>query len=176
MRILILKLMGLMADKALNPSFVDLLIILGVIILVKKLTAGVLQGASYTETMQVEWQGEKFEVEIKALTNKEASEVEALMQKGVRVQGKPGIGGKMQRVMDFDTTENTYGRYASDVKAVALGTTDESITEKVVENEFPPKLVKEIASQVKRITGIGNQDEIDEFNEGKENPSDSDRE
>lgn len=175
MRISILKLLGLMVEKTVNLNFVQILIILGVIFLVKKLTAGVLQGASYTENMKVEWQGEQFEIEIKALSNKEASEVEALMQKGVKVQGKPGIGGKMQRVMDFDTTENTYGRYASDVKAVALGTTDKSLTEKVVENEFPPKLVKEIASRVKQITGIGNEEDVDEFNEGKENPSDSDR-
>lgn len=176
MMIAIFKEIGLIGDDTVNPVFVRKIIILGVVFLVKKLTAGVLQGASYTENMSVEWQGDQFEIEIKALSNKEASEVEALMQKGVKVQGKTGIGGKMQRVMDFDTTENTYGRYASDVKAVALGTTDKTLTEKVVENEFPPKLVKEIASRVKQITGIGNEGEIEEFNEGKENPSDSDGE
>lgn len=153
---------------------VILMILIGVIELAKKLTAGVLQGSAYTETMEVEWMGETFEVEIKPLTNKEASEVEALMQEGVTVKGKPGIKGRMERVMDFDTRKNTFGRYRSDVKAVALGTTDKSITEEVVENEFPPKIVKEIAQRVKQITGIGNQEEIDEFNEGVENPSDKD--
>src|SRR5699024_478065 len=127
--------------------------------------AGVLQGVSYTETMQVEWQGEQFEIEIRPLNNKEASKVEALMQEGVSVKGKPGMKGKMERVMDFDTKANLMGRNESDIEAVALGTTDKSITKKVVENEFPPKLVKEIATQIKNITGINIGKEIEEFNE-----------
>jgi len=138
----------------------------------KKLTAGVLQGAQYTELMELVWQGEAFEVEIKPLTNKQASEVEALMQEGVTVKGKPGIKGKMERVMDFDTRKNTFGRNESDVKAVSLGTSDESITEDVVNDQFPHKLVKEIAAQVKKITGIGNQEDTDKFNEGEDTPSD----
>lgn len=142
----------------------------------KKLTAGVLQGTAYTETMTVKWQGEEYEIEIKALNNKQASEIEALLQSGVTVKGKPGIKGRMERVIDFDTKENTYGRYKADIKTVAMGTTDESITEKVVEEEFPPKLVKEIAQRIRQITGIGNQDEIESFNEGEDNPSNSDRE
>lgn len=146
------------------------------IILAKKLTAGVLQGASYTETMEVEWNDEKFEIEIRALNNKQASEVEALMQEGVTVKGKTGIKGKMERIMDFDTKKNMFGRYQSDVKAVALGTTDTSLTEEVVENEFPPKLVKEIAKRIREITGIGKQDDVEGFNEGEENPSQQDRE
>jgi len=142
----------------------------------KKLTAGVLQGNQYTEVMEVVWQGESFEIEIKPLNNKQASEIEALMQEGVTVKGKPGMKGKMERVMDFDTRKNTFGRYQADMKAVCLGTTDESITEEVVENQFPPKLVKEISAQVKKITGIGNQEDTDEFNEGEDTPSDGNRE
>jgi hypothetical protein len=157
-------------------TLVLLFFILGVIELAKKLTAGVLQGNAYRETMEVEWDGETYEVEIKPLTNKEASEVEALMQEGVTVKGKPGIKGKMQRTMDFDTRKNTFGRYDSDIKAVALGTTEKSITEDVVDKEFPPKLVKEIAKRVKQITGIGNQEEVEEFNEDVENPSEQDGE
>ena len=140
----------------------------------KKLTAGVLQGNQYTEVMELAWQGEQFEVEIKPLTNKQASEVEALMQEGVTVKGKPGIKGRMERVMDFDTRKNTFGRNQADVLAVALGTVDESITKEVVENEFPRKMVKEIAAQVKRISGIGNQEEVESFNDGEDNPSDGD--
>ena len=140
----------------------------------KKLTAGVLQGNQYTEVMELSWQEEAFEVEIKPLTNKEASEIEALLQEGVTVKGKPGIKGKMERVMDFDTRKNTQGRYQADIKAVAFGTVDESITEEVVDSQFPPKLVKEIAAQVKKITGIGNQEDVSEFNEGEESPSHED--
>ena len=181
--IAILKWIGLVVLLAINlvlfPPILFLtyfILILGVIILSKKLTAGVLQGASYKETMQVEWQGDTFEIEIRALTNREATEIEALMQEGVTIKGKPGIKGRMERVMDFDTRKNTFGRNQADVKAVALGTVDESITEEVVENEFPHKLVKEIAQRIKEITGIGNQEDIEEFNEGEENPSHQDRE
>lgn len=141
----------------------------------KKLTAGVLQGTSYTKSITVEWMGEEYEVDIKPLSNKQASIIEALMQKGVIVKGKPGIKGRMERVIDFDTTENTKGRYEADVKTVALGTVDESITEEVVENQFPPKIVKEIAKEIRKITGIGEQEEIEVFNEGEENPSDESR-
>lgn len=142
----------------------------------KKLTAGVLQGNQYTELMEIVWQGEQFEVEIKPLTNKEASEVEALMQEGVIVKGKPGIKGRMERVMDFDTRKNTFGRNQADVLAVAYGTVDESITQEVVETEFPHKMVKEIAARIKQISGIGNQEEVEDFNDGEDNPSYGDRE
>lgn len=138
----------------------------------KKLTAGVLQGASYTETMQVEWNNEKYEIEIRALNNTEASGVEALMQEGINVKGKAGRGGKIEQVMNFDSKQNLIGRRKSDIKAVALGTTDKSITEEVVENEFPPALVEEISSRIKQITGIANVDEIQDFTDGKQNPSD----
>lgn len=148
--------------------------------MVKKLTAGVLQGAEYTETIQVKWLEDTFEVEIKSLTNTQASEVQALTQEGVNIKGKAGRGGKMERVMNFDTTKSVLGRNKANIKAVAMGTTDKSITEKVVENEFPPKIVQEIAERVKEITGIKDEDEdenqVAEFNEGKENPSNSDRE
>lgn len=153
-----------------------LIFILGVVQMAKKLTAGVLQGTSYAETMTVEWQGEEFEVEIKPLNNSQASEVEALMQEGITMKGKPGMKGKVERHMDFDTKKNLFGRNRSDIKAVALGTTDESLTEQVVESEFPPKLVKEIAERIKQITGISNKKEVEDFNEGVENPSDADRE
>jgi hypothetical protein len=138
----------------------------------KKLTAGVLQGAQYREKMNVEWLGEIYEIEIRPLMNNEASEIEALLQEGVSVKGKPGIKGRMERVVDFDTKKNTYGRYKADIKAVAYGTTDESLTEEVIEREFPRKLVKEIAERIKKISGIGNDEEVEEFNEGVDNPYD----
>lgn len=142
----------------------------------KKLTAGVLQGTAYRETMTVEWQGEEYEIDIRPLSNKEASEIEALFQKGVKLRGKPGIKGRIERVMDFDFEQNTYGRYEADIKTVAFGTVDTSITVEVVEKEFPPKLVKEIAQRIRQISGIGNQDEIDEFNEGVDDPSEQNSE
>lgn len=173
----ILKVLGLATEKMADPNLftlIDLLLTLGVILLVKKLTAGVLQGTEFTESMQVEWLGEQFEIEIRPLNNTEAGEVQALMQEGITVKGKPGRNGKMERQMDFDTKANLLGRNKSDVKAVALGTTDKSLTEKVIENEFPPKLVKEIGQRIKEITGIEIEkqgESLEAFNEGKENPS-----
>lgn len=148
--------------------------------MVKKLTAGVLQGTEFKESMQVEWNEQTFEVEIRALSNSESAEVESLMQEGINVKGKTGKGGKMDRVMDFDTKKNFLGRSQSDIKAVSLGTTDKSITKEVVEKEFPPKLVKEIANRIKEITGIavGNSesDDIESFNEGHDEPRHKNRE
>lgn len=172
--ILILRLILLLekgiAEFSANP-FIEILTITGVIILVKKLTAGVLQGTNYRENMQVEWDGETYEIEIRALNNREASEVEALMQEGVNIKGRAGRGGNIERIMDFDAKQNLIGRKESDIKAIALGTTDESITESVVANEFPPKLVNEIGGRIKQITGIGNIEEIEGFSEGEDTPS-----
>ncbi|MED3647772.1 hypothetical protein P4475_13365 [Halalkalibacterium halodurans] len=138
----------------------------------KKLTAGVLQGAKYTETMSIEWQGEVYDVEIRALTNAEATQVEELQQEGVIVKTSPGIKGKMNRTINVDPKANFRGRKQADLKAVALGTVDSSLTEEVIEKEFPPKFVNEIAERIRKISGIGNQNEIEEFNQGEESPSD----
>lgn len=174
MKILILKLIGLVANNAISPDLVFSIIILGVILMAKKLTAGVLQGTAYKETMQVEWMGQDYEIEIRALSNSEANEVEALMQEGIKINSERVKGGRMERVMDFDTKENLFGRNKSDIKAVALGTTDKSITEKVVENEFPPKLVREIGQRIKQVTGIRVDSQVEDFNDGKDSPKDSD--
>lgn len=131
----------------------------------KKLTAGVLQGKQYTETIEVELGQETYELEITPLNNKEATEIEVLSQEGVSVKGKPGRGGKMERIMDFDTKKNAYGRNAGNIKAIAYGTVDESLTEEVIAEQFPHKLVKEISERIKEISGIGNQDEVGELNE-----------
>lgn len=143
----------------------------------KKLTAGVLQGTAYRETMRIEWQGEEFEVDIRPLSNKETSEIEALMKEGVIVRAKPGIKGRMERVIDFNSVANTKARYDADIKTVAFGTVDEAITEEVVEKEFPPKLVKEIAKRIRQITGIDDEiDEVEDFNEGVGEPSNANSE
>lgn len=145
----------------------------GGIYMAKKLTAGVLDGKQFKEMFKVQWDEEEFEIEIRALGNSEATQVEELTQEGVTIKGKPGIKGKMQRHMDFDTKANLRGRNKADVKAVVLGTTDESVTDEVVENQFPKKLTKEIADRIKQISGIGNEKEVDEFAEGEETPSNS---
>lgn len=152
---------------------VSLILMIGVFSMGKRLTAGVLQGASYTEVMRdLEFNGEYYDVEIRALTNSEATEVEELTQEGIFVKASNGINGRMNRSMNFDTKANFRGRKKADIKAVALGTLDPSITEEVVEKEFPPKFVKEIANRIKQISGIGNQEEVEEFSEGEETPSD----
>lgn len=134
----------------------------------KKLTAGVLNGTAYQETMTVTWNGEEFEVDIRPLNNKEALEVEELMQEGVSVKGTPTLKGKMTQTLQFDTKANLRGRKRAAVKAVAYGTVDPMITEQVVENEFPPKLVDEIAARIYEITGIDNKQQIQDAVENDE--------
>ncbi|UOQ43351.1 hypothetical protein MUN89_15680 [Halobacillus salinarum] len=139
----------------------------------KKLTAGVLQGKSYTETMKdLEFNGEMFELEIRALDNEEATKVQTPSNEGVYVKMKPGLKGKMTRNVDLNMKENFRGQQESNYLAVAYGTTDESITYEVVKSEFPRKLVKEIAERVKQISGISNPEEVKGFSEGEDTPSD----
>ncbi|REJ18645.1 MAG: hypothetical protein C6W57_03275 [Caldibacillus debilis] len=134
----------------------------------KRLTAGVLNGTAYREIMQVEWAGEEFEVEIRPLNNAEATRVEELMQEGITINAREGLKGKMVRQMAFDYKANYRGRKKADILTVALGTVDDSITEEVVEKEFPPKLVREIAQRIQKISGIGNDEEIEQLTEGGE--------
>ncbi|OPX00650.1 hypothetical protein [Geobacillus sp. LEMMY01] len=134
----------------------------------KKLTAGVLNGTAHQETMTVTWNGEEFEVDIRPLNNKEALEIEELMQEGVSVKGTPTLKGKMTQTLQFDTKANLRGRKRAAIKAVAYGTVDPMITEQVVENEFPPKLVDEIAARIYELTGIGNKQQIQEAVENDE--------
>ncbi|MGP4041895.1 hypothetical protein ACTWP4_18635 [Gracilibacillus sp. D59] len=142
----------------------------------KKLTAGVLQGTAYREDLPVEWDGQEYEIEIRALSNKECTQVEELLQEGVYIKGHTGLKGKMRRSMDLDMKKNLQGRKDSDVKAVALGTTDEAITEKVVNDEFPQVLIKVIADRIKKISGIANEKDAEEFTEDEETPSEQERE
>ncbi|MED3733894.1 hypothetical protein [Geobacillus stearothermophilus] len=134
----------------------------------KKLTAGVLNGTAYQETLTVTWNGEEFEVDIRPLNNKEALEIEELMQEGVSVKGTPTLKGKMTQTLQFDTKANLRGRKRAAIKAVAYGTVDPMITEQVVENEFPPKLVEGIAARIYELTGIGNKQQIQEAVENDE--------
>lgn len=134
----------------------------------KKLTAGVLNGTAYQETLTVTWNGEEFEVDIRPLNNKEALEIEELLQEGVVVKGTPTLKGKMTQTLQFDTKANLRGRKRAAIKAVAYGTIDPMITEQVVENEFPPKLVEDIAARIYELTGIGNKQQIQEAVENDE--------
>ncbi|MGG4405804.1 hypothetical protein ABEP13_08065 [Geobacillus stearothermophilus] len=134
----------------------------------KKLTAGVLNGTAYQETLTVTWNGEEFEVDIRPLNNKEAMEIEELLQEGVAVKGTPTLKGKMTQTIQFDTKANLRGRKRAAIKAVAYGTVDPMITEQVVENEFPPKLVEDIAARIYELTGIGNKQQILEAVENDE--------
>jgi hypothetical protein len=118
----------------------------------KTLTAGALNGTAYKEKMTVEWQGEQYEVEIRPLNNKEATEVEAAMQEGLEIKGEPGRA--KQTTMTFDAKAAFIGKKKSDILAVAFGTTDASITAEVAEKEFPPQIIEAIATRVKELSGI----------------------
>lgn len=134
----------------------------------KKLTAGVLQGKAYKEKFNFDWNNEEFEIEIRPLDNKEAMDIEELTQEGITIKGKPGLNGKMTRQMDFDTKKNLRGRRQSDILAVALGSTDESITKEVVELEFPAEVVTKIADRIKQISGINSKESAEELVEDEE--------
>lgn len=139
----------------------------------KRLTAGVLNGTAHRELVKLEWLGEEYEVEIRPLNNKEATMIEELLQDGMNIDIREAPNGKMMKRVNFDNKANFKSRKKADILTVAMGTVDDSITEEVVENEFPPKFVTEIAEAVRKISGIGNEDEIEEFNEGATFPKDS---
>lgn len=139
-----------------------------------RLTAGVLQGTKHEEQFAFDWGGEEYTVEVHPLSNKQAADVEALSQQGMGVKANAMGNGKMHRSMSVDMNKMVHGRSQSDVLAVALGTSDESLTEEVVGSEFPPGVVRQIADRVRTITGMDNPD--DEERSAIEEASEQDEE
>ena len=139
----------------------------------KKLTAEVLQGISYNKTIEVEINQETFEVDVRPLTSAESYQIEALLQQGLNIKMKPSAKGKMSREVDINTDKQVKGKHQADVKAVALGTVDDSLDEDTVK-KLPSQAVKQIAQEILQISGIGNQKAVQDFVEGEENPSHKD--
>lgn len=133
----------------------------------EKLTKELLQGKKFTKTINVEVFGEPFELDIKPLNGPEAQDVEADMQAGVDMKGRPGKNGKMEQSMAIEMKKNNKGQKDSSLKACAYGTVDENFTLDVIKSTWPNVLIEQVAKQVKELSGIGNQEEVERFrNEG----------
>ena len=70
--------------------------------------------------------------------------------------------------MTLDVKKNTRGRKNSDILATAYGTVDEEFTKDFIEKSFPYVLISEIAKEVKSISGIGNEQKVEKFRNGRE--------
>lgn len=127
-----------------------------------RLTAGALNGVNHTEVFEFDYAGERLEVEIRPLSNKESGDIEGLLQQGITMRGRPGGGGKVQQSMDFDMQRSAQGRAQGNLKACALGTVDPSLTEQVIEQEWPAAVVRQVGNRVRILSGLSSDDDEDD--------------
>jgi len=133
----------------------------------QKLKPELLDGIKYTETVELEHNGQTYEVDIRPLRHSEVAAVQSLISSALKVDMK-GIGKKVAREnVSFDVGEIVKGRYAAWLKAAALGTVDDVWTEEMIDQKWPPEWVQKVGAQVMKISGISEPQEIDSFRENE---------
>lgn len=147
---------------------IDIILLLGVSLMAEKLTKSLLLGKEFNKTIIVNVFDEELQLDIRPLTGPEAEQIEANMQAGTDMKGQQGKNGKMEQSMSIDIKKNNKGRKDSDIKACALGTVDEEFTEDVIKSTWPNALVKQVAKQVKELSGVGNQADVERFRNQQE--------
>lgn len=120
------------------------------------LKPGMLAGVQYKEVFEVEYEGEKYEVEIRALKHTEASEIQAILATGIKLVGP-------RNDVQVDTEKMTLAQFKAQLKATAFGTVEAGFTEAVIENEWPSELISKVGARIMTISGIGNPEEVKTF-------------
>lgn len=115
----------------------------------KKLNPALLDGIKHRETVELEHNGEKYEVEIRPLKYSEAAEVRGLIGGNSKVDIN-----EVKKSMDLDLSGLIRGRQLAMLKAAALGTTDPEWTEEKIDELWPPEWVQKVGERVMEISGF----------------------
>ena len=128
-----------------------------------KLKPGVLNGIKHVETVEVEYNGEKYEIDIRPLRHSEAAVIQGILSKGLKVK----TSGKGKHVatesVDIDMEQMIKARYEAQLKASAMGTVDPAWTEQTIDEQWLPEWIVQVGDAVMRISGIGNPEEVEQF-------------
>jgi len=115
----------------------------------KKLKPALLDGIKYRETVELEYNGEKYEVEIRPLKYSEAAEVRGLIGGNSKVDIS-----EAKKSMDLDLSGLIRGRQLAMLKATALGIVDPEWTEEKIDELWPPEWVQKVGERVMEISGF----------------------
>lgn len=122
----------------------------------KKLKPALLDGIKHRETVELEYGGEKYEVEIRPLRHSEVAEVQGLITSGMKVDVNDMIGKKRAKgeTYSFDLGGYMRGKRTALLKAAALGTTDPEWTEEKIDELWHPEWVQKVGERVMEISGF----------------------
>lgn len=130
-----------------------------------KLVPGVLNGAKHTEIVEVEFDGQTYEVEIRALRHSEAAVIQALLSKGFKM--KTGGTGLNKDAVDIDMATTVQAQFEAQLEAAARGTIEDGFTKEYIDAQWSSEWIQKVGDQVMKISGIGNKkedaDEVDSF-------------
>jgi len=140
----------------------------------KKLTPDLLNGVKHKEIVEIEHNGETYEIEIRPLKNSEAAQVRAEQWRGLKINAdlfdKAGsaktksakaklLEEKLGEKMTFSPGDIIAGKYSAWLKAAALGTVDPAWTEEKIDELWPSEWVEKVGERVMEISGIKAVDE-----------------
>jgi hypothetical protein len=122
-----------------------------------KLTAALLQGKQYRETVKVEHDGQEYEIEIRPLTHREKSVINAIELQGVNLDVNDLRRGT--QAATIDASQLSKNRAQADLKMIELGTVDEDWTVETIDQTWEPEWIEKVAQRIAEISGIARDDQ-----------------
>lgn len=134
-----------------------------------KLTLALVKGKDHTETVTVESDGEKFEIDIRPLKHSEQAVVQSLLVKGMKQKSKT-IGKKQvaSEELELDFAAHIGNRYEARLEAAAIGTIDAEWTKETINEYWLPQWIDDVSTRVFEISGIDLPDNKKKDEEGED--------
>ena len=122
-----------------------------------KLTAALLRGKQYRETVKVEHDGQEYEIEIRPLTHTEKAEINAIELKGVNLDAQDIRRGT--QAVKIDASELSKNRAKADLKMIELATLDAEWTAETIDQNWKTEWIEKVSNRIAEISGLerGNQ-------------------
>jgi len=122
-----------------------------------KLTAALLRGKQYRETVKVEHDGQEYEIEIRPLTHTEKAEINAIELKGVNLDAQDIRRGT--QAVKIDASELSMNRAKADLKMIELATLDAEWTAETIDQNWKTEWIEKVSNRIAEISGLerGNQ-------------------
>ncbi len=126
------------------------------------LKPGMLNGVLYKEIMKLKYDETEFEIEIKAMTHNQSTQIQAIMQQGIE------ITNGFKPLEDFsnvklDTEKNLEASNRALLLSCEYGTVNPEWNQFNIDAEWPSEWVKEVGNRVMIISGIGDAKAVEQF-------------
>lgn len=131
-----------------------------------KLTAALLQGKQYRETVKVEHDGQEYEIEIRPLTHTEKAEINAIELKGVNLDAQDIRRGT--QAVKIDASELTKNRAKADLKMIELATLDAEWTAETIDQNWKTEWIEKVSNRIAEISGLERGNQQNTFRESSE--------